>query len=97
MAAAVASAGVLNLPRCFPVRRYCSTASSGFKIRPSSDTSGSSTSAPSIPKLALSTVLVEPSLFLTRRVVSEMESAEYPEDEYYRQYMSNPDFRHSRR
>ena len=34
---------------------------------------------------------------LTRRVASAIENAEYPEDEYYRQYMSNPDFRHSGR
>jgi hypothetical protein len=34
---------------------------------------------------------------LTRQVTSQIENAEYPEDEYFRQYMSNPDYRHSRR
>jgi len=33
--------------------------------------------------------------FLARRASQEIENSEYPEDEYYRQYMSNPDFRHS--
>lgn len=34
---------------------------------------------------------------LTRRAQQQIDEAEYPEDEYYRQYMSNPDFQHSRR
>lgn len=34
---------------------------------------------------------------LTRQVAHQIENAEYPEDEYFRQYMSNPDYRHSRR
>jgi hypothetical protein len=33
---------------------------------------------------------------LTREAVRNIENSEYPEDEYFRQYMSNPDFRFSR-
>jgi hypothetical protein len=34
---------------------------------------------------------------LSRQAVQKIQSAEYPEDEYYRQYMSNPDFALSNR
>lgn len=34
---------------------------------------------------------------LSRQVNQQISNAEYPEDEYFRQYMSNPDYRHSRR
>ncbi len=34
---------------------------------------------------------------LTRRITSEMGSLEYPEDEYFRQYVTNPYFPQNRR
>lgn len=33
--------------------------------------------------------------FLSRAAMQKIQEAEYPEDEYFRQYMSSPDFRHS--